>query len=404
MNISRYWRLIACCAGPFVTSAFYIWSVFTNPLIEAYGWNLAFVVAGYSFNQIFAQISSLIFGRVVDKANPRITYLVGLVLFGGGWFLAGCATSAEMLIFAYSVVAGIGNGALYITATGVSQKWFPDRRGFASGCVIGTAGIAPLMWAPLGQMLLSSFGPSNGLRFLGCVFAVVILIALFLIKRPEEGWVPSSMANVSLAEKAEVLDGKRPSKVLRDPIFWLMLVVFTCAASAGSMVMGHASSICQTMGGMDAMAAATMVGVLSIASFLGRLGLGTVGDKVGRIKPLIFITVVTCLMCLVASQTTGAVVIAALLCIQFCFGGTNTVMNSSCGTLWGSKYVGSNWSLLYIGYTLSAIIGPTLASFCFENTGAYGLSFIVAACISAFAFVVVVVISRVLKSRGNQSI
>ena len=311
MNVSRYWRLVACCAGPFVTSAFYIWSVFTNPLIQEYGWNLGFIAAGYSFNQIFAQISSLIFGRVVDRANPRITYLIGLVLFGGGWFLAGCATSAEMLVFAYSVVAGIGNGTLYITATSVSQKWFPDKRGFASGCVIGTAGIAPLLWAPLGQALLSALGPSTGLCFLGVAFAVIIALALILMKRPEEGWAPASMNGASGVAQTAALEGKKPGQVLKDPVFWLMLIVFTCAASAGSMIMGHASTICQAMGGLDAMAAATMVGVLSVASFLGRIGLGAVGDKVGRIKPLVFITVATCVMCLVSSQVSGALVIVA---------------------------------------------------------------------------------------------
>lgn len=359
------------------------------------------MAAGYSFNQIFCQLSTFVFGRVVDKINPKISYIIGLLLFGGGWFLAGFATSELMLIICYSVIAGIGNGALYITATSVSQKWFPDKRGFASGCVLGTAGIAPLLWAPLGQAVLQKFGPSMSLHVMGIAFACIILLVFWLMKRPPEGWAPEG-ATVSTGSTSIQLEGKTPSQMLHDSMFWLMLVVYACAATAGSMVMGHASKICQVMGGLDPMAAATMIGVLSIASFLGRLGLGMVSDKVGRFKPLMFIGVVTCVMCIVSSQVTGAAVIAALLLIQFCFGGTNTVMNASCGALWGSKNVASNWSLLYLGYTISAIIGPTVASRCFEATGGYTLGFAIAAVFAAIAFIGVLVAMRVSKSRGLQ--
>lgn len=318
-------------------------------------------------------------------------------MFAGGWFLAGCAKSETTLILAYSLIAGIGNGSLYITATSTGQLWFPDKRGLASGCILGCAGIAPLLWAPLGQAFLEQWGPSTSLKLVAALFFVVIIALFWLMKRPPEGWVPEGWSNDESTVKA--LEGKSTKEMLKDPVFYLLFVVYACAATAGNMVMGHGSNICQTMGGLTAMQAATMVGVLSVASFLGRLILATASDKIGRVKPLFFIVVVTMLMCVVSYVSGGVIIIAALLLINFCFGGSNTVMNATCGEMWGNKYAAANWSFLYIGYSVAAVVGPTIASLCYVRAGSYTMGFMIAAVIEAVALAALILASSIIKKR-----
>ena len=164
--------------------------------------------------------------------------------------------------------------------------------------------------------------------------------------------------------------------------------------------MGHASNICQNLGGFNATQAATLVGVLSVASLVGRFCLATISDKIGRIKPLFFITIVTLIMGVMASQVTGWVVIVALLLIQVAFGGSNTVMKATTDEFWGSKNAGANWSVMYLAYTISAVVGPTLASQCLESTGSYATGFMISAGIAAVGVVALIIAVLIRKKQA----
>ena len=397
-GISRGWRLMACCAALFCTGGFYIWSVFSSALVTEYGWNMAEVTAGYSLMQIVAQLTSLCIGKPLDKIDSRITYLVGGILFGSGFIVAGFATSELMLVLAYSVIAGIGNGLLYMTANTVSAKWFPDKRGLASGVTLSGAGLSPLVLAPVSQAFIENMSPSASLKVVGVIFIVILLCCFWLMKKPEEGWTPPGWKAEKAAESAA--SDKTAGQMLREPLFYLMFVTYVCAATSGNMVMGHASNICQNLGGFNATQAATLVGVLSVASLVGRFGLATISDKIGRIKPLFFITIVTLIIGVIASQVTGWVVIVALLLIQVAFGGSNTVMKATTDEFWGSKNAGANWSIMYLAYTISAVVGPTLASQCLESTGSYATGFMISAGIAAVGVVALIIAVLIRKKQA----
>ena len=189
-GIHRGWRLMACCAALFCTGGFYIWSVFSSALVTEYNWDVAKVTAGYSLMQIVAQITSLILGRFLDKWDTRKSYIIGGILFGSGFIVAGFAQSEIALILAYSIIAGVGNGFLYLTANSVSAKWFPDKRGLAAGVTLSGAGLSPIILAPVSQMFINNMSPASSLKIVGIIFIVIIALCTPLMQKPAEGWMP----------------------------------------------------------------------------------------------------------------------------------------------------------------------------------------------------------------------
>lgn len=397
-QIHRGWRLMACCAALFCTGGFYIWSVFSSALVTEYGWNMAKVAAGYSLMQIVAQVTNLILGRFLDKWDTRKSYIIGGILFGSGFIVAGFAQSEIALILAYSIIAGIGNGFLYLTANSVSAKWFPDKRGLAAGVTLSGAGLSPIVLAPVSQMFINSMSPASSLKIVGCIFIVIIALCTPLMKKPEEGWTPEGWKDEGGEPLA--ITGYTTKEMLCQPHFYLLFIVYVCAATSGNLVMGHASNICQNLGGFNATQAATLTGILSAASLVGRFGLASLSDKIGRFIPLFFITGVCVIMGIICSQFTGIPVIIALLLIQVAFGGSNTVVKATTDEFWGSKYAAANWSVMYMGYTISAVVGPSIASACLNATGSYQLSFMVSAIIAAVGVVMLALIVAMRKKKA----
>ncbi|MDI6819479.1 MAG: MFS transporter [Candidatus Hodarchaeaceae archaeon] len=136
----------------------YAWSVFIPTLEEAFGWTrtevaLPFVIAtlSFSFGMIFT-------GRLQDRPGPRTIALCGAALAGGGYMLSSLAESLPHLLITYGLIAGLGNAAGYIAAVSAGLKWFPDKRGLASGIVVGGYGLGAFVFAPVATHMIAVAG------------------------------------------------------------------------------------------------------------------------------------------------------------------------------------------------------------------------------------------------------
>lgn len=132
------------------TGSLQIWSIFNQPLMEAFGWQVQEVSLAFSLNVLTACCSAFASGKLQRTIRPSVQIAVAGCLYGLGWFLAGCVDSVAMLYLTFSLVGGIGNGLIYNTAIAIAVKWFPDKRGLANGVVLGGTGLSPLLYAPLG--------------------------------------------------------------------------------------------------------------------------------------------------------------------------------------------------------------------------------------------------------------
>ena len=129
-------------------------------------------------------------GRLVEKFGPRVTGSMSAVLYAGGNILTGVAIAQGelwILYLGYGILGGLGLGVGYITPVSTIIKWFPDKRGLATGLAIMGFGFASLLTSPIAQYLIQARGVEQTFYILGVVYFVVMLFVSQFIKRPSVG-------------------------------------------------------------------------------------------------------------------------------------------------------------------------------------------------------------------------
>src|SRR5436309_1316931 len=140
-------------------------------------------------------------GRIQDRFGPKIGATLGGLFLASGCILAGLLKSYFGLILGFGILGGMGMGMGYAAATPAAIKWFgPQRRGLVVGLVVGGYGGAAIYISPLAKWLIDNYGLSGSFIGLGCLFAVVVIIAGQLLSWPPAGYTPAS--TVSVAQQA----------------------------------------------------------------------------------------------------------------------------------------------------------------------------------------------------------
>ena len=273
---SRWMILIGCILGCGTTGGAYIWNVFKPRLMDQFGWSATSTTLIYSCMIGMIFLSGLVVGKFSDKRSPKKLAICGSCLYALGWILAGFVTTLPMMFLCISVIVGIGNGMLYTNCISVATKWFPDKKGLATGCVVAGCNATSLICSPISNFFGERFGASRSLTLMGVVFAAMYLVGMLCIKdNPPEGWRPAGW----LPEKAKVefISSKEFTRkeMLSTGMFWIMLLIFICAQCSGQLIVSSASSIGQAMIGLSAAAGAMMSSFNSFGNVAGRLSTGS---------------------------------------------------------------------------------------------------------------------------------
>ncbi|MCF2706868.1 OFA family MFS transporter [Arcanobacterium haemolyticum] len=401
-RINRNFVFIGAFIAVWVVSAANVFTVFDKPLQDATGGTAPQVALALTIYQTVMAVFGIISGRIVDKAGPRMLAFVGGAIFGAGWILTGFATNIPMLYFTYGVLAGAGNGLLYNPAINTALRWFPEKRGTMNGILLCAASIGGIMLSKIGAVLNNSFG-QRGFIFIGVAFLILSWTAGALMRpvppdwKPE-GWDPKTTTTGAVAE----VDYK-PGEMVRTPAFWLMLVIFAIAATSGLMLIGKLSAIVQTQLDFDAVTAANFVMINTAANLVGRLTTGKLCDKIGEVKTLAGILVLTIVGLLGLSISTSPVVFAIFLCLLGAsFGGVLVVFPPLTSRQFGLKNFGINYGIMFFAYAIASLVGPQIASRLVDTTAgasAYQTAFYVAAGVAAVGLVLIVLLYRVDKAR-----
>ena len=202
----------ACCG------AGYAFSVFKKPLIGILQCSDAQVTLAFSLTTVFLPLGMLASGAIAHRRGPRVAVAAGGLLFGLGVFLSGFSSSLGWLYATFGAMASMGQGASYGTCIAVAVRWFPERKGMASGLVVSALGIGTLVIAPLAQSLISRIGVLGTLNALGLGIVVVILSASRFIVNPPKDIAASVECSEKQAEPGGAEVGwrrnDRPTAVL----------------------------------------------------------------------------------------------------------------------------------------------------------------------------------------------
>jgi OFA family oxalate/formate antiporter-like MFS transporter len=357
--------------------AIYAWSVFTKPLV-AEAWSKAQTQAVFSAGLAFFAIVMVIAGRALPKVGPRKLAMWGGVVLGLGYVLAGLlgATNFWVLFICIGVIGGSGIGLAYVVPIAVGMRWFPDKKGFITGLAVAGFGFGAMLWVKLAGSwvhLIDKVGLGNTFIIYGILFFISVVAGGIWMVFPPDGWKPKGWEPAEAAKGAAPTAGSinfESGAMLRTPQFYMIFLTFLFSASAGLMSIGLMKlfpSQALEANGMGAMQASAVAGTamavfFSLANGLGRIGWGTISDKIGR---KLSITIMTALqgivmLCFPFMAGTQALLYLGATLIGFNFGGNFALFPTITADTFGNKFVGQNYGWVFLSYGVGGIFGPIL--------------------------------------------
>jgi MFS transporter, OFA family, oxalate/formate antiporter len=380
MQTKNRWLIALSAVGIHISiGSVYAWSVFTKPLQQQMGWGLKEISFTFSLAILFLGLSAAFLGHFVEKFGPRAAGTLSALFFGTGVAGAGLAIQLESLMLLYlfyGMIAGIGLGVGYITPVSTLVKWFPDRRGLATGLAIMGFGFASLISSPIMNHLIVTYGISNTFYILGACYFILIFCSAQYLAPPKAGWVPKGM------EAAGETSGKRKLKedlrqltaneAVRTRQFWALWVMLFINITCGIAILAVASPMAQELVGMSAAGAATMVGIMGLFNGGGRIAWATISDYIGRpnVYTLFFAFQIVAFFML-PNLTVGILFSIIVYMIMTCYGGGFASIPAYIGDLFGTKQLGAIHGYILTAWAAAGLAGPIFVSWVRESTGSY---------------------------------
>ena len=338
-------------------------------------------------------------GRLQDKYGPKLGAILGGLCLAAGCILAGLMKSYTGLILGFGILGGIGMGLGYAAATPAAVKWFgPQKRGLIVGLVVGGYGGAAIYISPLAKWLIDNYGLSGSFIGLGCLFAVVVVIAGQLLAWPPNDYVPPS--GISVAKQASLANKDwSAAEMLKTWQFYALVLLFIGSAQSGLLIIANATPMLNSTAKAIAFFAANAWLLASFGGLVnasGRIGTGFYSDSIGRTNAYLVNGVVSaaCLFAMPAVMQSGSVVLLFLVVgiAYWQYGGGLALMPAITADFFGAKNLGFNYGLVFIGWGIAFFV-PQLAGYIKDVTGSLDYAFY----ISGGLLLIAVVVSRFLR-------
>ncbi len=215
-----------------ISSPQYVWTLFTGPLNQKLGTTLAELQWTFSLLIILQTWCSPLQAYLVDRFGPRLLISVGALMSGGGWVLSSYVDNIWALYFTYGVICGFGTGIIYVGIIGLMVRWFPDRRGLATGLAAAGYGFGAIFTSfPIDSMIRSS-GYAHTLVVWGIIQGIIGIVVAQGLRMPPDGWLPAGYS-ASAATTTQAKRSYSPREMLQNPIFWLLFVMMSMMSTSG---------------------------------------------------------------------------------------------------------------------------------------------------------------------------
>jgi MFS transporter, OFA family, oxalate/formate antiporter len=378
-KVKNRWLIAAAAVGIHISiGSVYAWSVFTNPLMDQMNWSITEVSVTFSIAILFLGLSAAFMGHFVEKNGPRKSGTVSAVFFCIGIAGSGLAVWLEslyLLYLFYGVLGGIGLGIGYITPVSTLVKWFPDKRGMATGLAIMGFGFAAMVSSPIMNALIVSVGIANTFLILGIAYFVIMFSSAQYLEPPPKGWMPEGFKQQVEAGKTKVpadLSQLTANEAVKTRRFWYLWLMLFINVTCGIAILAVASPMAQEIVGMSAVAAATMVGIMGLFNGVGRIAWASLSDYIGRanVYTAFFVIQVVCFT-LMPSITSAILFQLIVFLIMTCYGGGFASIPAYIGDLFGTKQLGAIHGYILTAWAAAGLVGPYFAAWVRETTGSY---------------------------------
>ena len=387
-----------------ISSPQYVWTLFTGPLNQKLGTTLAQLQWTVSLLIILQTWFSPFQAYLVDRFGPRMLISIGALLSGGSWVLSSYVDNIWALYFTYGVLGGFGTGIIYVGIIGLMVRWFPDRRGLATGLAAAGYGFGAIFTSfPVDSMIKSS-GYAHTLVVWGIIQGdhrhYRGAMAAHAARELSGGGCGTTAAIAAQQTKRSYT----PAEMLKSPIFWLLFVMMSMMSTSGLMVVFNVGPFANDYKVAQAlvfgMAALPLSLTLSrFTNGLTRPFFGWVSDHIGRERTMALAFSLECAAILILfafiDQPALFVVLTGL--VFFGWGEIFSLFPSTLTDTFGPKYAATNYGFLYIAQGVGSILAGPAAAFLKQTTGSWTVVFIVVAVLDAVTALLAITVLQAMR-------
>lgn len=352
--------------------------IFFSPLQEEFGWNRATISGATSISFFILGIFSIITGRLTDRFGPKLTLALSAVIMAGGYLLMSTLHTVWQLYLFYGLIISMGNSGGDMALLPTVARWFVKRRSLMSSIVKAGTGTGMFVMPLLSAWLIVSFNWRTAYLVLAILAFVVILgLSRFIRRDPlEMGLKPYGEIEANAANNIPGIN-LNLKEVLRTPQFWILCGTYFLIWYVSQSTMIHTAPHAVDTG-LSVGQAAGVVSTIGGVSILGRLTMGTTGDRIGTRKTLII-----CLSIMLAAQiwlqfaTESWMLYIFAPLYGFAHGGVFAIISPLLVDLFGLKSHGSNLGVLFFLGMIGGAIGPIVTGRLYDIMNTYQTAFII---------------------------
>lgn len=385
-NASLNKRWLYLVSGVFTmlfSGVLYAWSILKIPFKNEFGWSDSVLAFNFTLTMCFFCLGAFFGSLICKKIGTRLTLIIAGALVGTGFVTTGLlsAQTPYLLYLTYAVLAGTGIGISYNVVVSTVNSWFPDKKGFSSGCLMMGFGVSTLL---LGNIISSlfqneSFGWSKAYILLGIVVAVVLVLAGIILRKPSADVdFPAQKSKKSAQKENFETRDFTTKEMLKSFTFWRAFVFMALITAVGNSVISFARDLVISVDAAPALAT-TLVGVLSVFNGIGRILTGAVYDSLGRKITMLasnILTIFAAGLTLVSVQTNSLPLCIIGLCLTgLSYGSCPTMTSAFTASFYGTKYFPTNYSLTNFNLIVASFIA-TFSNSLLISTGSYTAPFV----------------------------
>ncbi len=367
---SRWLIPVAAVAVHICIGSVYAWSTFNRPiraLLPNDPWWFSPPYTTFSTALVMLGLSAAFGGPWVERRGPRVAATAAALLFGTGLVVGGIglAVKQSFLVFlGMGVIGGMGCGLGYIAPVSTLVKWFPDRRGMATGMAIMGFGGGAFLAGYLNVYFMDLLGVARTVIALGVTYFFIMVIGARIIRRPPDGWKPEGWTQPVNTNKMITDLNLTRNEAIKTVQFYLLWGVLFINVTAGIGILAQASPMMQDMFQKTPIQAAAVVSLISLFNAGGRFFWASCSDYIGRRSTYVvfFITQVILFLLIpgLASKREWLIFEAALFVVFTMYGGGFSTIPAFLADMFGAENVGAIHGVLLTAWSAAAIAGPVI--------------------------------------------
>ncbi len=396
--MNRWVRLWSAFVGMvMIGNLQYAWTLFAQPMVKAHAlqhWRLSDVQWGFGLFIAAGTWTMPFVAKFIDKAGPRIFMALSGLLCGVGWGSLGHVGSLTEFYSLYCL-AGIGVACVYACGVSMAVKWFPDRRGMASGIITAGYGMGAAAFNPLFQHLIHAIGYADTFLWTGISHGALILLSGLVLVNP-----PADYKTAAAAVKPNVRRHDLQFdcwEMLRTPQFYFLFFAMLSVGIGGLMVTAQLKPVASNFNVGAAPLTVALV-LTPLANGSSRLLWGWVSDYMGRERAM-FTAFLLQAIFLVGATTLGrsgdTLFVVLMVLVFLTWGELYALFPAVLADLYGTKNSALNYSFLYSAKGFAALLGSGIAASLFEKTGTWNYVFFGSAALALLSALMALYVRRI---------